>query len=238
MKIIFFLILIFCLDSGSSYRVAHASKTDEAARAIQKGDFKTALDKLRPLAKEGDPNAQFFMGMLYDAGNGAPQDQSIAASWYRKAAEQNHVGGQLYLGVLYYSGQGVQQDYKQAAHWLQKASDKGNDMAQFYLGSMFAEGNGVEKSTSKAIDLFTKASVQKNTRAMGMLATLLFSRNQNEQDLIDAYVWSHLAAEYDLVQFNTSARHVIAKYCNAKQTELAKKSIADWKSKWERGPGK
>jgi len=220
------------------YYSLHALTTDNAVTAIKKGDFEVALKELRPLIEKNDPNAQFLMGMLYDAGNGVPQDQTIAASWYRKAAEQNHPIAQLFLGILYYSGNGVERDYKKAAHWLQAPANNGNDQAQFYLGSMYAEGNGVNKDDSKAMEWFTKASAQKNTRAMGMLATLLFSRNRNEQDLIDAYVWSHLAAEYDPVQAMTSARVLIEEHCNEAQVKTAKKLISEWKKKWENAPNK
>jgi TPR repeat protein len=213
-----------------------AFATDNAVTAIKNGDFALALKELRPLIEKNDPNAQFLTGMLYDAGNGVAQDQAIAASWYRKAAEQHHPIAQLFLGTLYYSGNGVEQDSRKAAHWFQAAADKGNDQAQFYLGSMYARGDGVKKDDSKAIEWLTKASAQKHTRAMGMLAALLFSRNHNEQDLIDAYVWSHLAAEYDPAQATTSARVLIAKYCNTAQINAAKKSISEWKKKWKHLP--
>ena len=218
------------------YYPLHARTTDNAVKAIKQGDFEKALNELRPLVQKNDPNAQFLMGMLYDAGHGVPQDHAIAASWYRKAAEQTHPTAQLFLGILYYSGNGVDQDYKQAAHWFQAPAHNGNDQAQFYLGSMYARGAGVSKDDSQAIEWLRKAAAQKHTRAMGMLATLLFSRNQNEQDLIDAYVWSHLAAEYDPVQATTSARILIAKYCNEAQIKAAKKSIAEWKRKWKNAP--
>lgn len=227
-----------CILLVAPYYSLHALTTDNAVKAIETGDFELALKELRPLIEKNDPNAQFLMGMLYDAGNGVPQDQAIAASWYRKAAEQNHLIAQLFLGILYYSGNGVERDYKKAAHWLQAPANNGNDQAQFYLGSMYAKGNGVNKDDSKAIELFTKASIQKNTRAMGMLATLLFSRNQNEQDLIDAYVWSHLAAEYDPKQAMTSTRVLIEKYCNEAQVKTAKKLISEWKKKWENASSK
>ena len=218
------------------YYSLHASTTDYAVKAIQKGDFAMALKELRPLIENNDPNAQFLMGMLYDAGNGVAQDHAIAASWYRKAAEQNHPIAQLFLGILYYSGNGVEKDYTKAAHWFQAPANNGNDQAQFYLGSMYAAGNGVNKDDSKAIEWLARAAARKHTRAMGMLATLLFSRSQNEQDLIDAYVWSHLAAEYDPVQATTSARVLIAKYCNESQVKAAKKSISEWKKKWKNVP--
>jgi TPR repeat protein len=129
----------------------HALTTDNAVKAMNKGDFEMALIELRPLIAKHDPNAQFLMRMLYDAGNGVPQDQALAAPWYRKAAEQNHLIAQLFLGVLYYSGNGVERGYTKAAQWLQAPANNGNDQAQFYLGSMYAEGNGVKKDDSKAI---------------------------------------------------------------------------------------
>src|SRR5262249_19063448 len=151
--------------------------------------------------------------LLYDAGKGVPQDRSLAASWYRKAAEQKHLLAQAYLGALYYAGDGVKQDYQQAARWLQAPAGSGNDFAQFDLGAMYAKGAGVAKSDDAGIRWLTKAAAQKNTRAMGMLASELFSRSRDERDLVDAYVWSHLAAEYDPVQAMTTARAVTEKYC-------------------------
>jgi hypothetical protein len=73
---------------------------------------------------------------------------------------------------------------------------------------------------------------------MGLLATLLFSRNRNEQDLIDAYVWSHLAAEYDPVQAMTSARVLIEQYCNEAQAKTAKTIVSEWKKKWGNVPNR
>ena len=211
----------------------HALTTDKAVKAIERGDSETALKELRPLIEKHDPNAQFLMGMLYDSGNGVPQDQAMAASWYRKAAEQDHLMAQVFLGMLYYSGSGIEKDHKKAAHWLKGPANAGNDEAQFYMGLMYVEGNGIGKDESKAIEWLSKAANQKNTRAMGMLASLLFSRNQGEQDLIDAYVWSHLAAEYDPIQAKTSARFLIEEYCNEAQVKAAKKSISIWKRKWK-----
>jgi TPR repeat protein len=233
--------LISAIAFGSVFFLApyyslHALTTDNAVKAIQNGEFEMALKELRPLIEKNDPNAQFLMGMLCDAGNGVIQDQAVAASWYRKAAEQNHLLAQLFLGILYYSGNGVEKDYEKAAHWFQAPANKGNDQAQFYLGSMYAKGDGVNRDDSKAIEWLTKASAQRNTRAMGMLATLLLSRNQNEQDLIDAYVWSHLAAEYDPVQAMTSARVLTEKHCSKAQVKAAKKLISEWKRKWDRAP--
>jgi TPR repeat protein len=215
-------LLFLAVPFSSSF----ASLTDKTANAMKKGDYKTALEEVRPEAEKGDRDAQFVLGMLYDAGNGVPQDQAVAASWYRKAAEQNHLVAQLFLGVLFYSGQGVKQDYVEAARWFRTPADSGQQQAQFYLGWMHAVGNGVEKDDSIAIHWLTKSAAQQNTRAMGMLATELFSRHRDDQDLVDAYAWSHLAAEMDAIQAMTSARVVIERYCDKDQTKRAKARIA------------
>jgi len=211
---------------------ARAAATDNAVKAMSQGDYERALKELRPLVEKNDPDAQCLMGMMYDAGKGVPQDQAIAASWYRKAAEQKQMTAQLFLGAMYFTGTGVARDYRQAARWLQAPANAGNAEAQFYLGAMHAEGNGVGKDEAEAIEWLTKSSAQKNTRAMGMLTALLFARHQSERDLVDAYVWSHLAAEYDPIQATTSARAVTEKYCNPAQAKAAKKSMAEWKKKW------
>lgn len=226
-------VLSFVLATSSS-SAPRPSATDHAAKAMQKGDFKTALAELSPLAAKGDPNAQFLLGMLYDAGNGVTRDQARAASLYRKAAEQHHLIAQLFLGVLYYSGQGVKKDPGAAAHWFQAPADSGNDQAQFYLGSLYASGEGVKQDDSTAIHYLSQAAAQRHTRAMGMLATALFSRSHGDgdQDLVDAYTWSHLAAEMDQVQAMTSARAVIEQYCNDDQKKRGKKAMAEWKRRW------
>ena len=221
------------LLSSALFSSSIASPTDKAAQAMQKGDFKVALDELRPLAAKNDPNAQFMLGMLYDAGKGVAQDQAAAVSWYRRAAKQNHLIAQLYLGAMLYSGQGVSQDYAEAARWLQGPAQSGNDQAQFYLGSMYANGAGVKKDEARAIDWLTRSATQQNTRAMGMLASALFTRSQGHGDeLVDAYAWSHLAAEMDPIQAMTSARVLIEKYCSKEQTKRGKAAMAEWKRKW------
>ena len=209
-----------------------ASATDKAVQAMEQGDFKTALDELRPLAAKGDPHAQFLMGMLYDSGKGVAQDQATAASWYRKAAKQGHLMAQVFLGVLLYTGQGVKQDYAESARWFRTPADSGDNQAQFYLGAMYERGAGVKKNESEAIRWLTQSAAQRNTRAMGLLATTLFSRSRDDQDRVDAYAWSHLAAELDPMQAATSARGVIEQYCSAEQKKRGKAVMAGWKRKW------
>ena len=75
------------------------SGLDEATAAYQRGDYATAIRQLRPLAKQGNANAQFNLGFMYSEGKGFPQDYAEAVKWYRKAAEQGDAEAQYNLGV-------------------------------------------------------------------------------------------------------------------------------------------
>ncbi len=60
----------------------------EGVAAYGRGDYATALREFRPFAEQGDANAQFNLGVMYDKGQGVPQDYAEAVKWYRKAVEQ------------------------------------------------------------------------------------------------------------------------------------------------------
>ncbi len=94
--------------------------------AFQKGDYVGAAKEWRPLAEEGDPIAQFNLGLLYLDGHGVPQSPMEAANWFRRAAEQDYTQAQHNLGAMYGSGQGVKRDFVQAYKWLNICAAKGN----------------------------------------------------------------------------------------------------------------
>ena len=59
----------------------------------------TDFTALRQSAEQENTQAQFILGLMYDLGDGVPQDHQQAAVWYRKAAEQGHASAQSYLGA-------------------------------------------------------------------------------------------------------------------------------------------
>jgi TPR repeat protein len=68
--------------------------------------------------------SQFYLGTLYEKGLGVPQDNILAAKWYRKSADQGNTDAQLNLAVLYVYGKGVPQDFVLAHMWLNLATSK------------------------------------------------------------------------------------------------------------------
>lgn len=98
------LLMLGLLVSGTSF-----AGFDEGLTAYNKGDFATALKEWKPLADQGNAEAQFNLGVMYDNGQGVAQDYAQAVQWYRKSADQGDADAQNNLGVMYADGQGVPQ---------------------------------------------------------------------------------------------------------------------------------
>ncbi len=95
--------------------------------AYNMGDYVKALRQFRIAAEKGKMSsgaAQFSLGVMYDNGQGVPQDYAQAVKWYRKSAGQGYAKAQNNLGVMYYNGQGVPQDYVQAHMWSNLAASR------------------------------------------------------------------------------------------------------------------
>jgi len=81
-----------------------------------------SVPELQKIADQGDSNAEYKLGLVYDVGVGARQDLAKAALWYQRAADQGHVAAQFNLGLMYATGRGVPQDLVQAHMWLNLAA--------------------------------------------------------------------------------------------------------------------
>ena len=90
--------------------------------AYDRANYATALKVWLPQAKNGDPEAQLNVGEIYEKGLGLSPDYTLAAHWYRLAAEAGDTRAQINLGHLYEEGLGVAQNPTEALKWYRKAS--------------------------------------------------------------------------------------------------------------------
>src|SRR5215471_9505352 len=103
----------------------------EATDAYDRGDYATAWRELLPLAQQGDAYAQVNLGVMYQQGQGLPQNYAEAVKWYQRAAEQGNAAAQSNLGTMYDRGQGVPQNYTEALRWYRRAAEQGVAYAQY-----------------------------------------------------------------------------------------------------------
>ena len=139
-----------------------AEPFEDGKAAYDRGEYAMALRLLRPLAEQGDANAQFIVGLSYSEGEGLPQHYREALKWFRKAAEQGLAEAQSELGKIYYDGPSVLQNNAEAAKWYFKAAEQGDADAQNNLGYMYANGKGLPREFVSAHMWFNLAAASGN----------------------------------------------------------------------------
>jgi len=97
--------------------------------AYDRADYRTALQVWLEQAKQGDAEAQTYVGEIYEKGLGLPADYKTAYIWYEKAAKQNYSRAQINLGYLYEKGLGVGKNSIEALNWYRRASGVTDDIA-------------------------------------------------------------------------------------------------------------
>ncbi len=97
--------------------------------AYKNKDYVTARVEWQPLAEQGDAEAQYFLGTLYQNGWGVLKDDKQSARLMRLSAKQGYAKAQYNLGLLYAVGEGVSQDYDRAYKWLTLAVLNGEKKA-------------------------------------------------------------------------------------------------------------
>ncbi len=60
---------------------ANAGPFEDGLAAYRRDDYATALKFWRPLAEQGDAQAQHNLGFMYANGQGVPQDNAEAVKW-------------------------------------------------------------------------------------------------------------------------------------------------------------
>ena len=79
--------------------------------------------------------AEQTLGQAYLDGWGVAKDDTQAAQWYRKAAQQGLPRAARFIGLLTAFGQGVEKDCAVAKNWLADAKAGGDTEAANYLAS-------------------------------------------------------------------------------------------------------
>lgn len=121
---------------------------------IQQSFWETYTAALR-----GNKEAQFQVGVIFERGIGIEQNQSLAAQWFEKSAEQGYVDAQYNIAIMYAAGRGVNADEGKAMMWLAKAAKQKDKEARKLLNEII-DGK-LDKKPSTA----TEPEKEKNNSA-------------------------------------------------------------------------
>ncbi len=182
----------------------------------------------RKAADQGDAEAQNNLGIMYQEGQGVPQDYAEALRLFRNAADQRYAAAQRSLGNTYKDGRGVPQDDGQAAKWLRLAADQGDAVAQFSLGVMYDIGKGVPQSDGEAAKLYRNAAERGLVQAQSVLGVMYEIGRSVPQDYVLAHMWLNLAAAQGY-QDAVKNRDYLATQMTPAQIADAQKLAREWR---------
>lgn len=143
------------------------------------------------MAKKGDAEAQYHVGMMYNNGIGTRQDRSQAFEWFQKSAEANHPLGAYKLGC-YYDGQGegiIASDADLALKYKLVAAEAGYALAQHDVANLYDRRGDAEQ----ALKWWKMAGDQGYPRALFSLSRAYSAGKGTPRDLSLSYAYFKLS---------------------------------------------
>lgn len=156
-------VLLACLSFGIFPHPASAQTDPPSPR----------VDSLAAVADQGDADAQYEYGRLFEVGaDGIAMDYGTAMEWYARAAEQNHIPAMLSLSTMLLGS-----DPTEAMRLVLRAAELGSAEAQWrggqvYSGRIFLPLSGIDQDREVALRWFELAADQGYHPAAEALADL------------------------------------------------------------------
>lgn len=113
-----------------------AADLKSAESAYKNKDYTTALKAFAPAAKQGDAEAQFYLGKMYLMGQGVATNRDEAIKLFKASADQGNADSQFFLGTIYLL---PHKDIPQGLMWMRLSADQGNQDAQLLLGQAYMQ---------------------------------------------------------------------------------------------------
>lgn len=172
-----------------------ATSLQRAIEAKRSKNYPEALRLYRALAERGDVVAQNNLAVMYNNGEGVPNDPVKAADLYRQAADQGYDMAQKNLGYMYEEGLGVPKSHVEAVRWYRRSAEQGLALGQVQLGRMYEHGRGVEQDDVEAANWYRKAAEQGNAAGQAHLGYMYQLGKGVPQNRSQALSWYREAAQ-------------------------------------------
>lgn len=157
----------------------------------------TLFNNIIARANQGNADAQFNLGGMYESGCGVFQNDNSAFDLYTLAANQGHAMAQFYLAVMYINSEVVKKDSKKALNLLTLSANRGNIIAQNSLGQsyLFGEFDSLPENKKMAFFWYTLAGDQGNTDAQRRLGLGFKEDEWVDKDRGQAFYWLTMSQE-------------------------------------------
>ncbi|MCM1129957.1 MAG: sel1 repeat family protein [Alistipes senegalensis] len=115
-------------------------------------DTAAALDYYMRASRQGVPEAQYALGMLYESGDGGvTQSYYQARTLYMWASGKGYAPATYRVGTMYEEGKGVRPSMAAALRWYRKAASMGNGDALARLEALKKQEEEMEAAVRAAV---------------------------------------------------------------------------------------
>jgi TPR repeat protein len=221
-------VLALALFLGPGFVVpAGAGPLDDGIAAFQRGDFGAARAIFEPLAQNGDPVAQYYLGDLI-VRFATDKNKPEGLIWLRQSAEAGVPDAMNQLAAILAEGRIVSQDQRKANELFMQAASLGYLPAYNNLGLRSYRGVGRPPDPVDASEWFRLAADQGFAEAQFNLAVMYAGGEGVKFDLVEAYMWMSLAMKQGHPQA-TQQRPAVLKAMTPPQIQEGEKRLRAWK---------
>ena len=125
------------VDKEMVAEIVWRTRNADGLKAYERHDYDTALKLLRPLAEEGDAEALYVLGTMYQNGMGVLKDGALASHWFALArrwrvldANKGDRAAQMRLAIMLELGQGGAVDLVSANMWFNIAASAAHERGE------------------------------------------------------------------------------------------------------------
>jgi TPR repeat protein len=160
----------------------------QLGRALdKKDDFAGALAQYQRAIDAGSAIAMNSVGLLYQYGDGVPEDAPKAVTFYQRAADAGVLIALGNIAYLYLDGAIPGKGAADAVALYQKEIAAGEGWGAYDLGNVYQAGNGVPVDNTRAAQLFRMAMASPNPQvAAGGANALAWLTTITRGDLVEA----------------------------------------------------
>jgi TPR repeat protein len=157
-------------------------KYDELALLYYRGDFA----RLEQLARQGDPNAETWMGRARKQQG----RRAEAIEWLARAGEKEDSSAIYELARIH---EHMENGFDEALRWYRRGAELGNTDMQRKLAQWYLDGGRVPRDEQEAFRFYVMAAQQRESKVYRPLAKLYAGGIGTGRDPVEAYAYVELA---------------------------------------------
>ncbi len=164
-------------------------------------DWNKAVEMLKLSSENGNPDAQWELGLLYEHGNHIAQDSTKAYELYRISADAGSPIGLYLVAHCYQHGIAVEEDhtvsdslYAESIDALSLLAPQEDKYVLNFIGSAYYWGDGVKRDRKKAFEYYLTSAQKGNPETQCKVADCYARGIGTAKDTTEALNWYRKSA--------------------------------------------